>query len=448
MKHVLDTDNISKILLKMSLPAIIGMVFMALYNIVDTIFVGKGVGALGIAGIAIVFPIQMITMSVGQMLGIGGASLVSRSLGNKNIKKANITLGNVIITILFLSAPITILGTIYIDKLLLLFGSTATIIPYAKAYMGIVILAAPLVGISMALNNMLRADGKAKIAMFTMIIGGLTNVVLDAIFIFGFKMGIQGAAWATFISHIVTSSFLFYYILARKSSLTIKLKYLRPNINIQKEILGIGIAVFIRQAAGSILIAVMNKTLSVYGGDLAIAAFGILFRLVMLTTTPMIGIAQGVQPVAGFNFGAKKYGKTKEAIKIATIWATIAGCIGFIVLFTFARLFMSAFTNDIQVIKIGTDALRIIILAIPIVGFQIIGSSIFQALGKILPAFVLSLSRQVLFLIPLVLILPHYYHLSGIWGAFPIADILSAILTFLMLRPLWKKLSINKNNNL
>jgi len=444
MKHVLDTDNISKILLKMSLPAIIGMVFMALYNIVDTIFVGKGVGSLGIAGIAIVFPIQMITMSVGQMLGIGGASLVSRSLGNKDIKKANITLGNVIITILLLSTPITILGTIYIDKLLLLFGSTATILPYAKAYMGIVILAAPLVGISMALNNMLRADGKAKVAMFTMIIGGLTNVILDAIFIFGLKMGIQGAAWATFISHIVTSSFLFYYILAKKSSLTIKLKYLRPNINIQKEILGIGIAVFIRQAAGSILIAVMNKTLSVYGGDLAIAAFGILFRLVMLTTTPMIGIAQGVQPVAGFNFGAKKYDKTKEAIKIATIWATIAGCIGFIVLFTFARLFMSAFTNDIQVIKIGTDALRIIILAIPIVGFQIIGSSIFQALGKILPAFVLSLSRQILFLIPLVLILPHYYHLSGIWGAFPIADILSAILTFLMLRPLWKKLSINK----
>jgi len=440
MKHILSGDNISKLLFKMSLPAMVGMVFMAFYNIVDTIFVGKGVGALGIAGIAIVFPIQMITMSVGQMIGIGGASLVSRSLGEKDYNKANQTLGNVISTIIILALPISILGSIYIDELLDLFGSTVGILPYAKAYMSIVILGAPLVGITMSLNNLLRADGKAKVAMSTMIIGGFSNIILDAIFIFPLEMGIRGAALATLFSHIITMSFLFYYILSGKSSFKLSLNFLKPIYKIQREIFGIGIAVFIRQAAGSILIAVMNKTLAVYGGDYAIAAFGILFRLVMIATTPMIGIAQGVQPIAGYNYGAKKYNKTKEVIKIGAIWATVTGSIGFISLYIFAKSLMGIFTNNPEVIGIGTNALRIIILAMPIVGFQIIGSSTFQALGKILPSFILSLSRQILFLIPLVLILPHYFDLSGIWVSFPIADFLSAIMTVFMILPLWKKL--------
>ena len=191
MKHVLDTDNISKILFKMSLPAMIGMIFMALYNIVDTIFVGNGVGPLGIAGIAIVFPIQMIIMAIGQMVGIGGASIISRSLGNKEIDKANITMSNVVFSILLFSLPITFLSSIFINDLLKLFGATPSIMPYAKAYMEIIVLGAFFVGISMALNNLIRADGRAKAAMYTMIIGGAINVILDAVFIFGFKMGIR-----------------------------------------------------------------------------------------------------------------------------------------------------------------------------------------------------------------------------------------------------------------
>ncbi len=440
MKHVLDTDNISKILLKMSLPAMIGMIFMALYNIVDTIFVGKGVGAMAIAGIAIVFPIQMIIMAIGQMIGIGGASIISRSLGKKNLKKANIALANVIITIMLLTIPITIFSSIFINDLLRLFGATENILPYAKDYMEIIVLGAFFVGISMALNNLIRSDGRAKMAMFTMIIGGTTNVILDALFIFGFKMGIKGAAWATLIAHITTASFLFYYILSKKSSLRINLKYFVPDMSIQKEILGIGIGAFARQATGSILVAVMNQSLAVYGGDYAIAAFGILFRLTMLSTTPMIGIAQGIQPIAGYNFGAKKFDKVKESIKTAIIWAIISGTIGFIVLFFFAKQFMGVFTDNIQVIQIGVDALKVVVLAMPIVGLQIIGSATFQALGKILPSFILSLSRQALFLIPLVLILPKFFNLAGIWYSFPIADSLAAILTFLMIVPLWKKL--------
>ncbi len=441
MKHVLDTNNIPKILLKMSLPAMIGMVFMALYNIVDTIFIGKGVGSLGIAGITIVFPIQMIIMAIGQMIGIGGGSLVSRSLGSNNIEKANMTLGNVIFAILCLSIPITIFGSIFIDDLLFIFGATETILPYAKAYMEIIILGTFLVGISVALNNLIRADGHAKVAMLIMIIGGTTNIVLDAIFIFGLKMGIKGAAWATFTAHIITASFLFYYFLSKKSNLYLKLKYLKPNLSILKELFGIGAGIFARQASGGILVAVMNQTLATYGGDFAISAFGILFRLSMLTMTPMVGIAQGIQPIVGYNFGAKKYNKVKESMKIAIIWAMIAGTIGVIILFFFARQLMTLFTNNKEVIEIGVDALRVAVLAMPLVGFQIIGSAVFQALGKILPSFILSLSRQVLFLIPLVLILPKFFKLAGIWNSFLIADSLAAILTFIMIVPIWKKLS-------
>ena len=436
----LGTEKIPALLFKQSLPAVIGLLMMSLYNIVDTIFVGKGVGPLAIAGIAVVFPVQMVVMAIGQMVGIGGASLVSRNIGKKAKNEANQTLGNVLFSLLIISVPMMIFGLVFITNLLQLIGTTELIMPYARSYLEIILLATIFVSLSMGLTHIIRADGHAKVAMFTMIFGGLINIFLDWLFIFIFQMGIQGAAWGTFISHLSTAFFLLYFIISGKSSLKLNWKYIRPRQAHLKQIFGIGISAFIRQATGSILVAVMNKVLAIYGGSYAIAAFGILFRLNLLVLTPIIGIAQGFQPVAGYNYGAQRYRKTRESFKIALIWTTIAGAIGFIGLYCFAFQLMGLFTDHEAVIQIGVNALRIIVLAIPVLGVQIIGTTLFQALGKIWPALILTLSRQVLILIPLVLLLPKFFGLNGIWTAFPIADFLSLGITLAMMRPLWRKL--------
>ncbi len=438
-KPVLDDSNIKKLFIKLSLPATIGMVVMSLYNITDAIFIGQGVGTDGLAGVAISFPIQMIVGAIGQMLGIGGSSLMSRSLGAKDNKTANKTIGNVIFTVSALAIPISIFGYIYLDPLLILFGATPGILPFAREYLVIIMSGIFFHSLAMALNNLIRAEGQAKVAMFTMVISAVLNVVLDAILIFGYDMGLTGAAIATVIAYFSGVLFQGLFYLLGKSEIKVKFSNIKFEWAIQKEIISIGISAFVRQSAMSLLVIILNNSLARYGGDLYIAIYGVVMRLIMLFFTPLIGFGQGLQPILGYNYGAKRFDKAKESVRIALIAATATSTIGAAIMLLFPETLMSIFSDDPNLVIHGKRALRMIVLAFPLIGFQIMGSIIFQAIGKAVQTFIITLSRQFLILIPLVYILPSYLGLDGIFLAFPGADILSVLLTFFMLLPLYRQ---------
>ena len=432
--HVLSDPDIGRLLLKLSAPATVGMIIMALYNVVDAIFVGRGIGPMAIAGLAIVFPIQMLIMGFGHLLGMGGASLVSRSIGAGNLTIANKTYGNMILCNIFIGVAITVIGVIFIDPLLLLFGANQEVLPYARDYMSVIILNAPVFIYLISSNNILRSEGKAKIAMGSMLVSALTNIILDPIFIFVLHMGIKGAAIATVIAQITTSIYIILYMQSKFSTIHIRLSCLRFDLTILSEITKIGISAFFRQIATSILMVVSNNLLKIYGGSSYIAIMGIINRTVMFSIMPLFGIAQGLQPIVGFNFGANKFHLALETLKKATLYSTLIASIGFIVFISVPRLLMSIFTNDDYLITNGANAMRLMVLALPVIGYQINGAMFFQAIGKALPAFILTTSRQILFLIPLMILLPMKFNLTGIWIAFPLSDLLSASVTFFFLR--------------
>jgi putative MATE family efflux protein len=432
-EHKLAESNIRKLLFKLSLPATIGMLVMALYNVVDTIFVGRGVGAYAIGGLSIVFPIQMFIMALGLLMGMGGASLISRSIGAGDLSKANRTYGNVLLSNIFWGIIITSVGLIYTKPILKLFGATPKLMPHAATYMRIIILNATVFIFLMSSNNILRSEGRAKTAMGSMLISAITNIILDPIFIFGFGMGIKGAALATVIAQLTTSIYILFFFSSRKTTIDLKWKYLKPDLKIIKEIYAIGISAFFRSVGQSILIVIVNNGLGKYGGSIYIAAFGAVNRLISFAIMPLIGIAQGMQPIVGYNFGAKRFMNTLKSLKYAVIYATILATSSFILILLIPQTIMSIFSSDPQLVKIGTHIIKTIIVALPIVGFQINGAMFYQATGKAVPAFILTTSRQILFLIPLLLILPNFLQIQGILYSFPIADILSATLTFVFL---------------
>lgn len=433
-KNRLADDNVGRLLVKLSVPATIGMLSMALYNVVDTIFIGKGVGTNGIAGVAIIFPIQMIVGAIGQMLGMGGASLLSRSLGAGDDETAQKTLGNVLAIVIAAGSVITLIGYMQLEPLLYLFGATETILPYARDYLSIVLAGIVFHSMAMALNNLVRAEGFAKVAMLTMIIAAVSNIILDAILIFGLNMGIRGAAIATLIAYILGAFFLIAFYLSGRSLLSISFRTLRFDKEIVREILSIGISSFIRQTAMSLLVIIINNKLGAYGGNIAIAIYGVVMRIVMLLFTPIIGISQGLQPVIGYNYGAGNMIRLKASLKLAMIYSTALALISTLILTLFPQPFLRLFADDPALIDGGKEALRYVLLAFPTLGFQVMGTVLFQATGKAFQTLFLTLSRQILFLIPLIIILPEFFDLTGIWISFPVADILAASLTFFMLQ--------------
>ncbi|MGD8778724.1 MAG: MATE family efflux transporter [Ignavibacteria bacterium] len=432
-KIPLDENNINKLLLKLSMPAIIGMLVMSLYNVVDTIFVGQGVGTNGIGGVAIVFPLQMIAGAIGLMLGVGGASLLSRSLGENNIDKANKTLGNVLSSTIIINLVLTVIGYIFVDELLLLFGVTDKLLPYAKGYLLIILAGLTFQSLSMALNNLVRAEGHAQAAMLTMVIPAVVNIILDAVFIFGFNTGVKGAAFATIISQVIGTILLITFYLSERSELKIQFNKPELDLNIFKEIFLIGISVFIQHTAMSLLVVLINRKLGEYGGNIYIAVYGVVIKLVMLLFTPIIGIAQGLQPIVGFNYGSGNLTKMKKSLKLATIYSTIFALLGTAVVLLFPAIIIRIFSDDPELISKSKYALKFLLLAFPTVGFQVMGTTLFQATGKAYQTFLLSISRQILFLIPLIMLLPNFFQLTGVWISFPIADIMAAMLTFLMI---------------
>jgi putative MATE family efflux protein len=439
-KHILAQDDIKKLLFKLSLPATAGMIVMALYNVVDTIFIGRSVGSLGIAGLSIVFPVQMMVLALGQMIGLGSASVISRSLGAGEREKARRVLGTAATFTFIISVFLTLLGLIFIDPLLKIFGVTETIYPYSYDYMRIILLGTFFFAFAMNSNHVIRSEGQAKYAMLAMMLGAGLNIILDPIFIFALDMGVKGAATATVLAQIVAVIYVIIFFQSKKSTLHLNFRSLGLNFKLLQEIIKIGFSAFARHVSGSLIFIVVNNTLKLYNGDIAIAAYGIIMRLFRFLLMPMFGIAQGLQPIVGFNYGAGKIDKLQKAYKTAIIYASIISFSGFMVIQLFSRTLFGIFTSDPELIELGSNAIRIMVLAVPLIGFQMIGTVVFQALGKALPALILSMSRELIILIPLILILPRFYGLNGVWYASPISDILSFSLTAVLFYRLIKQL--------
>ena len=433
--NVLDDDRIGRLLLRLSLPAFMGMFVMTLYNVVDTIFIGHYVGPLGIAGLSIVFPIQMLTMGIGQMTGMGGASLVSRLIGARDNRRAEHALGNALTFTLIISAVLMVAGLWNPDLWLRLMGASETVLPYARDYMTIILTGVLFRTFAMSHNFLIRATGNARVPMIGMIIGAGLNIALDAIFIIPLGMGVKGAAVATVISQLVTGLYFLRYYLSGKSFLRIHLQNMIIRWEMLKSILAIGISSFARTAAQSLAVVFVNITLLTFGGDLAISGYGLIQRIMMFALMPGIVIGQGMQPILGFNYGAGRYDRALKVIKIAIIAATSYSIVAFCALYFAPELFIRVFTADTQLIVLTAHAVTRIFFAAYLIGFLIVGSIIFQAIGKAPQAFVTAIARPALFLLPLVFILPNYWRLDGVWLAFPITDALTAVLVLALLIP-------------
>lgn len=432
-KNILGQEKISKLLIRMSTPAVVGMLVHSLYNIVDTIFIAKGVGTDAIGGLAIAFPIQMFILAIGMLFGTGAASVISRFLGAKNYKGANRTAANTLLYSGLFGLAITVPLLLYLKPLLVLLGASEGLLPYASDYLYIIILGTPLTIFSMSGNNIVRSEGNAKVAMVSMLLGTGLNILLDPLFIFTFKMGIEGAAMATVIAQVISFIYMLNYFLKSKGSLKIKKEDMSLDINKLGNVLLLGLPSFIRQAGTSFVGMIMNVMLATYGGDLTVSTFGVINKLFMFGLMPVFGIAQGFQPIAGFNYGAKKMKRVWSVLKQSIVVSTIICTIYTLIMYFAPGFMLSLLTNDREVIELGSVIIRVIIVLIPFVGIQVIGSTFFLSIGKIIPSFVLGLSRQIILLLPLILILPKYLGIDGIWISFPIADAVALLITTLWL---------------
>ncbi len=433
---VLDDSRVGQLMLKLALPAFFGIMVMTLYNVVDTIFIGHYVGPLGIAGLSIVFPLQMLSFGIGQMTGMGGASSISRLIGAGNRDRAEHVLGNAIFSVVLLTVIITIAGFINTDFWLGIMGASPTILPYARDYFTIILIGIIIHTFGFTLNMMIVSEGNARVGMMGMIIGAVANIILDAIFIIPLDMGIKGAALATVLAQVISTAYLLRYYLSGRSYLKIFVRNLYPDPGILKAIFSIGIAAFATSLTGSLSAVLVNRALLAYGGDAAISAFGVINRIMMFAIMPGIVIGQGLQPVLGYNYGARRFDRALRAIKLGLMWATAWSVIVFIVLYFFPQIFILIFTGDAELISNSTHFARYVFLALYVVGASICGSIVFQAIGKPVQSFITSISRSFLFLIPLVLTLPRFWGVEGILLAFPLADGLAFILTMSLIIPL------------
>jgi len=434
--NVLNTDRIGWLLLKLATPAFFAMFVQTLYNVINTIFVGHYVGPLGIAGLSIVFPLQMLIMGLGMMVGVGGASLISRLLGTGDVAGAERTVGNSFSVSIVLSILAVIIILPFVDFWLRLIGASDAVLPYARDYLIIITIGAFSGIFTMALLGLARAEGNARVGMVAMILGAALSIILCAVFIIPMKMGVLGAALATVISQIVSMLYLLSYYLTKSSYLKIHTSNLAPDLKILKSMFSIGIAAFVQTVAGSISAMVLINMVVAYGGDYALSAFGIVQRLLMFAIMPGIVIGQGAQPILGFNYAARHYNLALKALMLAAISATLLSTLVFMVLYFIPEPLIKIFSNDPQLVDMGAYAAKRMFLALPLVGMVMVASQVFQAIGKAVQAFITAVVRPIVFLIPLVLTMSHYWQLDGVWLSFPSADMLTFVLVIILLIPI------------
>ena len=424
----LETKKISKLVWDYALPAIVGTMVNATYNIVDRVFIGQGVGALAISGLAVTFPVMNLVAALGMLVGAGASSRISINLGKRDPERAEKILGNSFLLTIVLNLIFITLLMIFLEPILMAFGASEETYPYARDYLQIILPGNIFVTMTYSFNSMMRASGYPQKAMYTMLIGAALNIILDPIFIFVFDMGIAGVAWSTVISRFIGMLFVMYHFTRKTTTLRLRKKNIRFEKDILIAIVSIGLSPFFMQVAASGVAVLMNTSLKNYGGDLAIGAYGILVSLIMLITMFVIGLNQGLQPIIGYNYGAEIYDRVKVAFYYGVKIATVVTTLGFVFGVFFPRVFARAFTSDPQLLDLAENAMRISIVAFPLVGFQVVISGYFQSIGQAKKSIILSLSRQIIFLIPSIIILPRMFGLDGVWAATPVSDFLASLL--------------------
>ncbi len=445
----LGQTPVGRLLWRYFVPAITGVLTNALYNVVNRIYIGRGVGSLALAGLSVTFPIMIIAMAFGMLVGMGAAALVSIRLGQRNKPEAEKILGNAFMLSLLISLGVTVLGLLARDPILALFGASPETLVYARQYITIVLWGNIFQGTGFGLNNLIRAEGNARTAMYTMLVGAVCNALLDPLFIFVFKMGVAGAAVATVISMAISSVWVLLHFTGGSSLLRLRPENMRLDRSIVLGIMSIGMAPFAMQLAGSVINALFNIQLIKYGGDVAVGAMGIINGVAMMVVFCVIAINMAAQPIIGYNYGARQYPRVRRTLKIAIVAATAFTTAGFLAVELFPGAIIGLFNrSDPGLLRIGVPGMRVLLAAFPVVGFQVVSSNFFQAIGKARISMFLNLLRQVIVLIPMVLILPPLLGIDGVWLSGPIADLAAAAITAVMISrelrrlgpgPLWSQ---------
>ena len=424
---------IPQLVVQYSIPAIIGMLVNALYNVVDRFWIGQLHITAALSGVGLTLPMTNIFLAFMLMIGVGSTATISLKLGARRHQEAEHVLANALTLCLIVGTLVSVTGYVWLDSLLLLFGASPVTLTYARDYLSVILLGNSFNTIGFALNHTIRGAGNPRRSASTQLLGAGLNMVLDPLFILGFGWGVRGAAWATVISQIVSMTWVLSYFIGNKSPLHIHLKFMRLRLKSVPQILAIGISPFSMQISMSIVAILANRTLRTYGGDAAIGAMTIITSMAILTTMPLFGINQGMQPILGYNYGARNYARVRDTWKTGVLMATGIVLLGSVLIQGFPTAIIRLFSSDPEIIAIGVFGLRMYLLILPFLGFQIISTIYFQSIGHARTAMFANLMRQVIFLIPLYLILPRWLGLWGVWIASPVADSLAVVVTGLLI---------------
>jgi putative MATE family efflux protein len=438
----IGTEKIGKLLWTFSVPAIIGMLVNAIYNIVDRIYVGLGVDPLGIAAITLVMPLLMLIQSSSMLIGIGANSLFAIKLGEGKRNEVESIMGNAFLLLLLVPGTVVLMSAIFMDPIMKnLLGVSEDVYPYARTYLGICLIGGLPFAMGPGLNHFIRSDGHPRTSMLTQLIGAIINIILDPIFIFGFKLGIAGAAWATILSQYISFTWVLCYFNSRHTQLRFRVREMPLKSKVVFRILSIGFAPCVMSIAMSLIQVFMNNSLIKYGGDIAVAAMGIAFSLLIICFMPLQGIGQGSQPIIGYNFGAKKYDRLMQCYKIALICGSIFLTAGWIVVHLVPHLLIRIFTKEEgELMELGIYALKTVTIMFPVIGVQILTTTYFQAVGKPVQSTIIGMSRQLLFYLPMLIILPRFFGLKGVFWSLPASDVLSVTFCSFFMASEWEKL--------
>lgn len=439
---VLGTEPIGKLLKTYAIPAIIAMTASSLYNMIDSIFIGHGVGAYAISGIAVTFPLMNLAAAFGTLVGVGASTLISVLLGQRNYDAATKVLSNTVTLCLITGIAFSVVALIFLDPILFFFGASENTIGYARDYMRVILLGNVITHLYLGLNNLQRAIGEPKKAMGATLFTVVLNIALAPVFIFTFKMGTGGAALATVIAQLVAAVWVFFEFTKKTKAVHFGKKIIMLDRRIARDSLSIGFAPFLMNVAACLIVIFLNKQMMKYGGDLAIGAYGIVNRISFLFLMIVFGLNQGMQPIAGYNYGARQYTRVKEVFRKTVRYAIVVMSIGFILGLAFPKAVASVFTSDAELIRLSAMGLTITVLMFPLVAFQVVTSNFFQSMGMVNKAIWLSLSRQILFLLPCIFLLPHLFAdnpIQGVWASFPVSDFFATILAAILLKGLMNK---------
>ena len=437
----LGTLPIRKLLMQYSIPAIIAMTAASLYNMIDSIYIGQGVGALAISGLALTFPLMNLAAAFGSLVGVGAATLISVRLGQKDYDTAKDILGNVVLLNLIIGLAFGFITLIFLDPILYFFGASEATIGYARDFMRVILLGNVITHMYLGLNSVLRAAGHPKKAMMATINTVLFNVVLAPIFIYLFKWGIEGAALATVMSQAISLVRQIHILSNKEELIHLQKGIYKFKRTIVNNIIAIGMSPFLMNLAACFIVILINKGLTEYGGDYHIGAYGIANRIGFFFVMIVMGLNQGMQPIAGYNFGAQQFERVTRVLKLTIYSATCVTVAGFLIGELCPHLVASAFTTDAQMIDLAAHGMRILVMCFPIIGFQMVATNFFQSLGMAKKAIFLSLTRQLLFLLPCLLILPQWFGVDGVWFSMPTSDLLASIVAAWML---WRQFRIFK----